>query len=393
MLDYFESNFLVSTEKAEFDGNWVDFPNVRGSCASSGELETVFPEAEDICAIVFTTGTTGKSKGVMLSFKYAMVFAEERLFDMTDADAVLSMAPLDKVGCVRNYGSVFLAGGTLVYYNEMAFAQDFFDVLRTYRVTVVIQPSPAAALLLESAPEGYAEFSGQIRMLFLTAAASSESVKTKLAKLLPSARLFVVYSATEVTNISFFEFSSFPGMANCVGTPPPGTKVYFADDRGNIIDDSSRRNLGIFICESPGLMSGYWKDDELTAQTIKEGRIIMADMGYAEGGLLYIAGRRDDVIKSAGHQIAPYEIENAALQMPVIFECACVPAKNRLLGEIPRLFVVMRDGEAFSSKDIYKHLSDRLETYKLPREIFELDKLPRIHGSGKIDRKVLISND
>ena len=136
-------------------------------------------------------------------------------------------------------------------------------------------------------------------------------------------------------------------------------------------------------------MKGYYKSQKLNEETIKNGYILTQDLSYMdENGMIYLLGRQGDVISSGGSKIAPSEIEDVTLELAGVLECACVPVPHPILGQEPKLFVVMEKNAEYDEEKIHQHLKERLENYKVPKLIVELDKLPRTYN-GKIQRNAL----
>jgi long-chain acyl-CoA synthetase len=211
--------------------------------------------------------------------------------------------------------------------------------------------------------------------------------------LLPNVRLFITYGSTEATGSAHFEFSKYAPKPNCVGIENVNSKIVFVDDSGNLIGRATPDNPGIVATEGDTVMLGYWKDPELTAKYLINGKLISADLGYRdENGFIYVVGRRDDVIISGGNKISPFEIEDAVIELDDVKECACIPIPDKIygMGSVPKLFVVMKTGREFSQNEILRHLFEKLELFKLPRVIEQIDALPRTEGVGKISRKNLI---
>jgi len=391
MLEYFESDLLISAEKIDFNGRWIDLLTVCcGNDVPTAEFD--FPDPEDMCSIVFTTGTTGKAKGVMINHKTCFLHSatSHNVYNNLENDVFLWSFPLDRVGGIRLFGSSFLIGATVVYSSGVVFVKDFFDVLDEYNVSVIYLDPFSLSILLGSDANTFTKYTDQLKALSLSGSMILETHKQQICSLLPKTRLFSFYSSTEISNITSYEFSRYPDLENCVGKPIPNTKIYILNDDGDPMETTSKDNIGVISCENERMMMGYWKDPELTGSVLNNGRIVMTDVGYIDDdGYLYIMGRRDDVIVTGGHKVAPYEIENIAMKMPGISECACIPVKNDILGNVPNLFVVMKANYEFSANEIYKFLAQRLETFKLPRVIRQLDCLPKLGLAQKIDRRAL----
>ena len=394
MLDYYDSTLFISTERIDSEHTFIDLSSV----CDDGDIltEVTFPNPDDMCAIVFTTGTTGDAKGVMLSYKAYLIgsMALSEAYEITEKDIFCWVAPIDKSGGIRLFCVALVVGCTAVHYDSAIFVNGFFNTLYRYGVTAIVLQSFMLNIILKSAPDAFGRYRDQIRTIIFGGGNVSGKQKSQMQALLPNTRLFAHYNATEVSAISYYEFSRYPEKENCVGKPFPCSNIYIMDEEGNTIGKGSKENPGAIVHEGLCGMIGYWKDAGLTSKVKSNGRIIMTDIGYiGDDNFLYILGRSDDVIVSGGHKIAPYEVESIASQIVGVSECLCVPLSNDTVGVVPQLIVQMEDGVEFSAKKIYDFLAMRLETYKLPRVIREVDDFPRVSGSQKIDRKAFVKHE
>lgn len=393
IIEYFESDFFVSTESIDFSGKWINMNELCHDIESVTVAENfAFPKFEDLYAIYFTTGTTGKAKGVMLS-QHAHTASSElwiQTLDVNEDSVVLWANPLDRVVCSAAFGSALLAGGTAVYNPGVVFAKDFFETIEKHRVTVISLEPFALSFLLEASSSSFEGVKNLVRTMVFSGSAMPEQKRNQIQKLLPETKICIHYGSTEVGIVTGYEFRMGSSKGNTIGKSVEFAEVYLLDEDGKEMNNTSKNNFGIVSCESESIMMGYWRDEALTSEVLKNNRLIMADVGYMdEDGYVYLAGRRDDVIISGGHKIAPYEIEDTAMQIPEILECVCIATPNPVLGNVPKLFVVMKEGTIFSAKNISEHLTDRLETYKIPRVIEQIDALPRVGETQKINRKAL----
>jgi long-chain acyl-CoA synthetase len=390
MMEYFDSTMLISSEHIDFNGKWIDIKTV---CFEGEPLEVyTLPCLDDINAIVFTTGTTGKAKGVIHNFNLQLVNGRvwRDVYGITEKDVFMWVNPLDRVHGVRSFIAFLTIGGTVVHYSNVILCNEVFNTIGKYHVTTIFIQSFALAILLDAAPDAFGEYKEQIRLMAFGGGAMPESHKKWMCELLPNTKLYTHYNMTEVAFISCLEFSKFPGKPNCVGKPYREVELCLVDGNGNIMKKTTRDNFGSITFRTNGMMLGYWKDPDLTKDVLKAGYLHVTDVGYMDDdGYLYLLGRSDDVIVSGGFKIAPYEIEDVVMQMNGISECVCVATEDRLLGGIPKLFVVMKSGFEFSAREILMFLSERMESYKRPRSIIELDEFPRVGRSSKIDRVAL----
>ena len=137
-------------------------------------------------------------------------------------------------------------------------------------------------------------------------------------------------------------------------------------------------------------MLGYYNEPELTASVLKEGYVYSNDLMYFdERGRLYFAGRGDDVINVKGYKVDPVEVENCAMKHPAINECICIPYEDPLQGQVVKMLVCLNNGYTLDTKELVSYLSKKLEAYKVPKYIEEIDKILRT-ANGKIDRKQMI---
>ena len=137
------------------------------------------------------------------------------------------------------------------------------------------------------------------------------------------------------------------------------------------------------------VMNEYYKEPELTAETLRDGYIYSNDMGYVDAdGDVILLGRRGDVINVGGNKVSPEEIEDAAKKLDGVADCGCIPVEDNAKGHVPKLFVQMASGREFDAKAIRSALAASLEPYKVPVYIVEIDKIPRSYN-GKLLRKEL----
>ena len=179
--------------------------------------------------------------------------------------------------------------------------------------------------------------------------------------------------------------SRFP--IESVGRPMPGVEIRIAGDNGSILPPQA---IGEVEVKSSGVMKGYYRQPELTDETIVDGWLKTGDIGKVdEQGNLFLIGRKKDIIISGGENIYPSEIEECLTEHPAILEAAVVARQDKYLQEVPYAFVVRN---RFSKKatpiEITEFCKKRLSGHKIPRSIKFLDKLPKL-GTSKIDRNML----
>jgi long-chain acyl-CoA synthetase len=389
-LSEYNASVLVADNPIEWHGLTVD---IAQATALNGTADFELPTADTDAIVVFTTGTTGKAKGVVHThrthIRCAFGWVNELGFGQNDT--FLSVQPLERAGGMFHYYCAILAGGTAAHHNGVVFARRVYDAIREYGITTAYLQSPALTMLLDALTSEIGNLSDQLRLLMTGGAAVSETLKRKLAALLPKTELHVFYGATENQWLSYYRFDNNPGKVNCVGRAAHGNKIYIINECGNETDwTATRESPGVIAVESDGNFKEYLNAPELTETVLKNGRLLMTDMGYADDeGYIYLLGRRDDVIVTGGYKVAPYEIEEVALRYDGVSECACIGVDDKVLGHAIKLFVKMAVGYEFSAAKIAKFLGQHLETYKVPRFITDVDDFPRMGDVPKINRKEL----
>ena len=389
LLDHFDARFYISVSPVDCDCVYIDINTVKD--AGDYEEDVTFPDPEDVSDIFFTTGTTGLPKGVMRSFGGYCAAAEQwsGVMEFTHDDVFMSRSSQNLVGGIHSLWRSFLVGAIYIICGGTFFLKNFFQAIDKYGVTA-ISLRPAELSMLLNAEDEIKRYRKKISVLILKSAATNIRDMQKIKKLLPDTRIFSNYSATEALSICSYEISACDIVPLCIGKPCKGTEVRIVDEDGKFIENSSYQNPGQIICRTTSVMKGYWKNSELTASVLKDLWLTLSDVGYMnDEGFVFLMGRRDDVINSGGYKIAPGEIEEITLEIDGVEECVCVPIPDAVMGSVPKLFVVMRKGSEFSAKKIFEHLALKLEAYKLPRTIENIDVLPRSEDNMKVKRRSL----
>ena len=352
----------------------------------------VFPSDNFLQEIIFTTGTTGKSKGVMVTHREQMniSLAANKALNYGKDNIWMIPTPMNHGGGLRRMYMSMVRGGTVLLQDGFRNLKLFFDNMKKYKVTSVFMPPTAVHSILSLAGKELAKYDHQLDFLYSSGAILQEIDKQKLNALLPNVRKFDVYSSSEAGDIAFIDYSKVKPLGNnCVGKQYPGVEFYIVDENYHPMS-SSKENPGIVAVKSDSIMSGYWNEPALTEETVRDGIIYMADLGYiGEDGNLYLLGRRDDVINIGGLKVAPSEVEDAALHFSKISECVCVPYDNKITGLCMKMYVVLKKDCSLDTEEITEYLKTKLEAYKIPRFIEAIDEIPKTFN-GKIDRKKLI---
>ena len=361
---------------------------------SDTTAEFIAPDPERIACVICTTGTTGKSKGVMSSFRCRFCGADNvrYSYEITPDDIALIPQVLSHSGGLRRVEAMLVSGATAVIMGSAMLFGNVFNAVKKYRCNVLQFVPAQLTQILKRAEKMLLEVSPQLRLVSVGSALVSEHDKERLRELLPNVRLFNDFGSTEAIGSAYFEWSAFPPKPYCVGKASLHSKIMFLNNEGTILEHSDRDHLGILATEGGTLMSGYLNAPELTAEVMRDGRVISADAGYIdEDGMIYVLGRKDDIIVSGGNKISPAEVEDAVSKIIGVKECSCVPRPDEIMGQLPVLFIVWAR-EPLPIEELTSQLEKMLDKFKVPRseDIYVIDALPRASGTGKVIKRELI---
>lgn len=332
---------------------------------------------ENIADILYTTGTTGKSKGVMISHQTIIADAENLISGQgfTHDLAFIVNGPLNHIGSLSKIYPVIMLGATLILVDGMKDLNAFWKAFDYPALKVATFLVPASIrILIQFSPEQLASYAEKIDFIETGAAAISQADMETLCRLLPKSRLYNTYASTETGIISTYNFNDGKCVAGCLGRPMPHSQVFITSE-------------GHIACKGDTLMSGYVGDPERTATVLRDGVVYTSDIGRIdEKGMLHLSGREDDVINVGGFKVAPTEVEDAAMAFPEIQDCICISVEHKIMGRALKLLVVMKDGRVLNKRALAQFLKNKLETYKIPT-LYEQTETVKRTFNGKLDRK------
>ncbi len=349
-----------------------------------------FPKGEELSEILFTTGTTGKSKGIEVTFECDIAIAENVMdsVSMGKDEVELLTTPINHSLAIRRFYGAIYNGSSVVLTDGIVFVEDFFKLLDNYKVTAITFVPAILEQVLKFAKDRFGTYDNQFNYIQLGSAPLSEANKELLTKMFPTVRLYNTYGATESGCTVILEFNKYADKHKCIGRTTVHTKIVFVDDNRNEIE-ASPENPGFLTFQGPMNMKGYYKEPEITAEVLNGANIYTNDLGYiGEDGLVYLLGRQGDVINMGGIKVAPTEIEEVVMKHPMIKDCACIPVPDEITGEAVKLFVALKEGYEFDQKELSKFMLQKLESIKVPKIFEVIDEIPRTFN-GKIIRKQL----
>lgn len=385
-----EATLLLSETSYAFRGQNISIDQFVSETSTKELKNFEFPELDEIAEILYTTGTTGKSKGIEITHRNNYALAENVKYgvEMNSDNVELLPLPISHSHGLRCCYANLLNCSTIILTEGVAAVANIFDLMEQYHVTS-IDLSPTAVLILMRLTKGkLSRFRDQIDYIQVGTAVLQETEKNFLKDTFPKARLYNFYGSTESGRSCVFDFNHIEKDFGCIGVPTKNSKIIITDENREIIK-SSKNNMGLLAFYGDMNMKGYFKQPELTKKIMCDGCVYTNDIGYVdEDGYVYMLGRKDDVINCNGIKIAPEEIEDIVHNMEMIEDCACVPMQDEISGQAPKLFIQLKSDFVYDKIEFRRLLSGLLEGNKMPKEIAVLDCIPRT-SNGKLIRRSL----
>ena len=365
------------------DGRILSF--AEEMARESERFTTVDRRDEDLAVILYTSGTTGVPKGVALSHTNLESNARSaaQLFDLDRTDWAVAVLPLS-----HSYGLTVMNAGHIL--GTRAALLRWFnpeDVLKTIQAFKAVSMSgvPTMFVYLLNYPDAGRFDTGSMRFWGSGAAPLPVEIVEPFEKKF-GGKLLEGYGLTEASPVVSAHRLSGVRKLGSVGQPIPGVQVSIQDDEDRALPVG---DLGEVCVKGPNVMTGYYRNPEETARTIRHGWLHTGDMGRLDGdGFLYIVERKKDLIIRGGFNIYPREVEEALYAFPAIAEAAVVGKADPLMGEEAVAFVVLRDGASATAEEVIAFCESRLARFKCPKQVRFVDSLPK-SPIGKILRKEL----
>ena len=385
-----DADLVIAPEDPACGIRWISAANVCTAGTPNLSWEPV-SVSNDCSEIIFTTGTTGKSKGVMLSSKCLETYlaAINPSFRLSEDSVFLVTTPLNHVGGLHRIHQCMASGAAVILLDGIKDLRAFFHAIHTHNVTHTYLPPASVKMLLTLAKKQLAALDGKLQFVYTASAPFPTADIETLMQLLPNTHLHQGYGSSETGSVCNCCYNAPGETINCLGKPYPCVEVQLLDAEGNEVTGSNREG---FICVKSDMnMLGYYKEPELTASVLKDGFVYSRDLMYFDDdGGLHFAGRGDDVINIRGFKVAPVEVEEVALKHPSVNDCVCIPYDDRMRGRIVKMLVCLNAGFELDREALSAFLSEKLEAYKVPQIIEPVAEIARTHN-GKLNRKQMIA--
>ena len=350
-----------------------------------------WPQAAAYSEILFSTGTTGKEKGILLTHANDIALAENVIHgvEMAADNVEMIPSPMNHSHGLRRYYANMVNGSTVVLLGSVMDMRRFMANMDAYGVNALDLVPAALTVVLKLSRGRLAEYRDRLRYIQFGAAPMRDADRREICRLLPETRLYNFYGSTESGCVAIYNFNRPDAKEKCIGKPTCNADIFFVDEARERIA-TSRQRTGLLSSAGGMNMAGYWRDEAETAKVMADGVVYSNDEAYLdEDGDIILLGRRGDVINVGGNKVSPDEIEDAARAFPAVADCGAIPVSDPYKGSVPKLFVQVRPGCALDTVELRSFLAGRLEAYKVPAFIETIDAIPRSFN-GKLLRRVLL---
>ncbi len=338
----------------------------------------------DLAALLYTGGTTGRSKGVPLTHAGLYWCGSAAHEQSVRASVLTSVLPLP---LAHAYGLLVICGGMHRSDHTKTILMRWFDPAGWLKLAVEhrVQGTalvPSMIQMLLSQPLEEADLS-ELAFVSSGAAPLADNVRREFEARVPGATVYEGYGCTEAATF----ISANPLGARrlgSVGLPVPGVELTIQDDAGQPLPAGQD---GEICVRSPGVMTGYWHSEDISA--LAGGWLHTGDIGHVDAdGYLYVVDRKKDLILRGGFNVFPRDIEDVLLSHPAVAQAGVVGLPDQRLGEEVVAFVSLRPGAEVTAEELTEHARKHLAAYKYPREITIVPAIP-LTSVGKLDRKKL----
>ena len=355
---------------------------------------------DDIMMMYFTSGTTGEPKMVAHDFTYPLGHISTGCFWHNLHDGSLHLTIADTGWAKAAWGKLYgqwLAGANIFVYDHEKFTPaDILHKIEQYRITSLCAPPTIYRFLIR---EDLSKYDLSSLEYCTTAGEALNGAVYDTFKRLTGVRLMEGFGQTETT----LTLATFPWMEpkpGSMGVPNPQYEIDLLTPDGRSAEDGEQGQIVIRTDKGKplGLFKEYYLNDELTREVWHDGVYYTGDVAWRdEDGYFWFVGRADDVIKSSGYRIGPFEVESALMTHPAVVECAITGVPDEIRGQVVKATIILGEkyreqaGEALI-KELQNHVKQITAPYKYPRIIEFVEELPKTI-SGKIRRKEIRSGD
>ena len=363
---------------------------------SSGDPPQRMPDMEpgDLAALMFTSGSTGEPKGVMVSHSNIDCNTRDIIayMGLTANDRVMVVLPFHYCFGASLLHTHLMAGGSMVLNNEFMYPETVMKEMQEKECTGLAGVPSTYQILLRKSRFRELAFP-KLRWLQQAGGRLPDPYIREILQSFPAIRYYLMYGQTEATaRLSYLPPERLPDKLGSIGMGLPSTHLEVLKPDGSPVMPGSNET-GEIVASGTNITQGYWNDPVETARHFRNGKLHTGDLARVDvDGFIFIVERDRDFIKSGGTRVSSKEVLDIIAEMPAVVEAAVVGFPHDLLGEAIHAFVVVARGAHLVPDDVHAHCRRRLPTNKVPEKVVFIDNMPH-NSSGKVLKSKLMEID
>lgn len=372
----------------------ADLPHARFTIVSeadrsaSSRRKPSKPTADSPAVILFSSGSTGHPKGVVLKHRHLLATAHNMsaIFGLHEDHRELVVCSLCHSGAWQRVAATLLGGGCLVLPQGPLVISGLLEDIEQHAITGFYTPPPLVRYLLMTSHDKVRSATATCRSIEIGSAPLAGTELQEVMAIIPTARIFVHYGLTECSRAVILDARGYPGKLHTVGKASPGVEVAVCRDDGSPAATNQEGQIYLRGCQQT---EGYWNRPDLDEERFRDGWLMTGDYGSLdEDGFLHYLGRKDDMITSAAHHFFPAEVEGELGQVDGVAQYLIAGVRDRsgILAQVPWAFVVPNNPEGWSPRHFLSEARMRLPRHMIPRRVLTVPSLP-LTASGKPDRR------
>jgi len=400
LLESLDKSLLSTIDLVRIEES-IPTPNSYKTLLDTSTKQEMFPSGldQDVIILMYTAGTTGKPKGVMLTHENLSSYI---LSNVNPADPEIDerniiTLPLYLIAGIQAVLSGIYGGRTLIIQRQFD-ANGWLKLVENEKVDRAMMVPTMLKSIMESADFGKYDTSS-LKVITYGAAPMPLQIIKKALDEFPNTQFINAFGQTETASTitmlppedhqikgSKEEIEKKLHRLSSIGKPLDDVEVKIVNESGKEVD---KGEIGEIVAYGPRLMKGYWNQEKATSQALKNGWLHTGDLGYMdEDGYIFLAGRAKDFIKRGGEMISPEEVEQVLHSHPVIDEAAIIGIPDENWGEVVRAIVVLKENGNATEKEVIQYCRERLSSFKKPESVIFVKELPR-NTLGKVIKREL----
>jgi len=352
--------------------------------------------SSDIAAILYTSGSTGQPKGVVLSHQNIVAGAQiiSEYLKISENDRLLSILTFGFDYGLNQLTTSFLNCAQLVLFDYL-FPKDILEVVAKYQITGLAAVATTWIQLLQVPWE---ESMNSLRYVTNSGGSVPVEYVKRLRQRIPNADIYLMYGLTEAFRSTYLDPAMVDRRPSSIGKAVPGEEILILGKDDNPVKPGE---TGELIHRGQLVAHGYWREPELTAKLFRKNPLQLSDVPIDEivvysgdfvkiddKGYLYFEGRKDELIKSAGNRISPTEVETILYSTGFVTEAVAMGRPHEVYGQVVIVVLSLNPNKKKSKKDILVYCRKNMPSYMIPQDIKIWDNLPK-NTNGKLDRSAI----